>query len=115
MFNRLKYRALEDIVDDFLHFNKEDESLIQNEYKSINQNQSAKCSMFDLMRRIKVGKIERGTEKKLQRDALQRYQYMKSMLGHISLIDNTMVNPVPIYCVAYSENDEMIFTADNNG
>lgn len=71
--------------------------------------------MFYLMRDIKGGKIRRDVAQKLQRDALKRYQYMKSMLGHISFLDNTFVNPVPIYCVAYAENDNIIFTADNNG
>lgn len=40
---------------------------------------------------------------------------MKSMLGHISIADHTVINPVPIYCLSYSNNDEMIFTGDNNG
>ena len=51
----------------------------------------------------------------LMEATLQNYQFMKSMLGHITIVDNTIINPVPIYCVSYSSNDEMIFTGDNNG
>ena len=51
----------------------------------------------------------------LMETTLQNYQFMKSMLGHITIVDNTIINPVPIYCVSYSSNDEMIFTGDNNG
>ena len=51
----------------------------------------------------------------LMEATLQNYKFMKSMLGHITIVDNTIINPVPIYCVSYSSNDEMIFTGDNNG
>jgi len=46
---------------------------------------------------------------------LRSFKHMKSILGHISTIEDNIINPVPIYCVCYSENNELIFTGDNNG
>jgi hypothetical protein len=46
---------------------------------------------------------------------LKSFKHMKSILGHISTIEDNIINPVPIYCVCYSDNNELIFTGDNNG
>jgi hypothetical protein len=45
---------------------------------------------------------------------LENYKHVKSMLGHISLVDENIM-PVPIYCLCFGEDDELIFTGDNNG
>lgn len=45
---------------------------------------------------------------------LDNYKNVKSMLGHISVADDNIL-PVPIYCLCIAENDELIFTGDNNG
>jgi hypothetical protein len=39
---------------------------------------------------------------------------MKSMLGHIEVQENS-ISPVAIYCICFSENNDLIFTGDNNG
>lgn len=44
------------------------------------------------------------------------FKHMKSVLGHISIVDHgDSIIPVPIYCISYSKDNELIFTGDNNG
>jgi hypothetical protein len=52
---------------------------------------------------------------KFSSDSLKQMKHMKSVLGHISVQDTDIINPVPIYCICFSSNDQMIFTGDNNG
>jgi hypothetical protein len=40
---------------------------------------------------------------------------MKSILGHISKVDENIIYPVPIYCICFSPDSSLIFTGDNNG
>ena len=45
-----------------------------------------------------------------------KFQHMKSVLGHISIVDGgDSIIPVPIYCICFSKDNEIIFTGDNNG
>jgi hypothetical protein len=43
------------------------------------------------------------------------FKHMKSILGHIQIQDANIINPVPIYCMGYSNNGELFFTGDNLG
>lgn len=48
-------------------------------------------------------------------DSLKEMKHMKSVLGHISVYEQDVINPVPIYCLTYSATDDLVFTGDNNG
>ena len=49
------------------------------------------------------------------KENLKSFKHMKSRLGHISVQDDNILTPVAIYCLSYSESDELIITGDNNG
>jgi hypothetical protein len=46
---------------------------------------------------------------------IKLFQHAKSVLGHISVIEDNIINPVPIYCLSFSSDDRFIITGDNNG
>ena len=51
----------------------------------------------------------------VQKNLFSMFNHMKSILGHIQLIDNTIIIPVPIYCLVYSSDDTKVITGDNIG
>jgi hypothetical protein len=67
---------------------------------------------FGKFKQLKAGKREPFSRKT---NSLKDMKHMKSVLGHISVMDQNVINPVPIYCLAYSNTDDLIFTGDNNG
>ena len=46
---------------------------------------------------------------------IKNFKHMKSILGHISVAEENLINPVAIYCICFSNDNELIFTGDNNG
>ena len=55
------------------------------------------------------------SKKFYEKKNILNYNHMKTLLGHISIIDNINIVPVPIFCLCFSEDDTMLFTGDNNG
>lgn len=51
----------------------------------------------------------------LQMQSVKSFKHMKSMLGHISVVEENVINPVAIYCLSYSKDKDLIFTGDDNG
>ena len=109
---RLSNLKLEDIYKNydgnFLQ-NAENEKNVENEGKK-----NSEENFFRLLRNAKLGeknipKINKNS------NSLKQMKHMKSLLGHISVQDSDIINPVPIYCISFSFNDQMIFTGDNNG
>jgi hypothetical protein len=64
-----------------------------------------------------MGKVDQITPAKREEVALSNlgFKHAKSLLGHISVIEDNIINPVPIYCLSFSNEDELIITGDNNG
>jgi WD40 repeat protein len=48
-------------------------------------------------------------------ERIKNFKHMKSILGHISVEDENIINTVAIYCVCFSKDNDLIFTGDNNG
>jgi hypothetical protein len=59
--------------------------------------------------------IDKNTKRDLEEGKIKSFKHMKSMLGHISVVDENIINPVAIYCISYSNDNQLIFTGDNNG
>jgi hypothetical protein len=76
-------------------------------------------SAFSYLRNLKnfgsLQKNENSIKENLRESKIKSYKHMKSILGHISTVDDNIINPVAIYCIAYSLDNELIFTGDNNG
>ncbi len=51
----------------------------------------------------------------LKDERIKNFKHMKSILGHISVAEENLINPVAIYCICFSNDNELIFTGDNNG
>jgi hypothetical protein len=74
-----------------------------------------KESRFELMRRRVTDGIDPKIREKIELDAIGLFRHAKSVLGHISVIEDNIINPVPIYCLCFSNDDKLIITGDNNG
>lgn len=71
---------------------------------------------FNMMRNSKINAPNSSRSFPIvDRIQAKSFKHMRSILGHISVIENNIINPVPIYCVTYSTDNQLIFTGDNNG
>lgn len=75
-------------------------------------------NFFQRMKNSKLGKIEKNLkDNSFSKKLFLNFNLMKSVLGHIStnsIEDNNIIS-VPIYCISFSNDNDMIFTGDNNG
>ncbi len=69
-------------------------------------------NMFNMQKFSKLALPEKGNQFIYKQ--LENYKHVKSMLGHINMVEDNIL-PVPIYCLCIGEDDELIFTGDNNG
>ncbi|MCQ2817211.1 MAG: hypothetical protein MJ252_08105 [archaeon] len=129
VYSRLNSTNLSQIVSGELNqiSSKENQSLNQKEEK-INKNiikNSERVTFlkekdrlnsvinYRFLKDIKSRKVFHSEAQKIF--SFQKYSHMKTILGHMSAEDNTMIQPVPIYVMVYSDDDKKIITGDNNG
>ena len=62
-----------------------------------------------------IRKKKEVNKKIYEKKNISKYNHMKTLLGHIQIMENLNIVPIPIFCLCFSEDDSMIFTGDNNG
>jgi hypothetical protein len=87
---------------------EEQEENAKNKINYFNFNTKNKYEMKNLLK-------DKSFSESLNFGKLKSYKHMKSLLGHISVIDDNIINPVPIYCIGFAQDNELVFTGDNNG
>jgi len=79
---------------------------------------SMKKNSFSLMKSCKLGKFSsKIIDNAFEKSSSLNFNLMKSILGHINTanIEENNIISVPIFCISFLKNDEMIITGDNNG
>ena len=104
LFLKLKKYNLNQIIDNSLNFNFD---------SSKNESKEKQLTNFNMIRNNK--NILKISNKLYEQKNILNYNHMKTLLGHISIIDNINIVPVPIFCLCFSDDDSMLFTGDNNG
>ena len=62
-----------------------------------------------------IRKKKEVNKKIYEKKNISKYNHMKTLLGHIQIMENLNIVPIPIFCLCFSEDDSMFFTGDNNG
>ena len=58
------------------------------------------CNYFSHLKNSKFRiKYEANYKENLQESKIKSFKHMKSILGHISTVDDNIINPVAIYCI----------------
>ena len=139
IYERVEKRKLDNIYETSINFKpatqcvQEKNKSLQNEKNSFSfdgNNISKQQNLFEDKTTEKISghnyfahlknskfqsKYEANYKENLQESNIKNFKHMKSILGHISTVDDNIINPVAIYCICYSNDNELIFTGDNNG
>jgi hypothetical protein len=78
-----------------------------------NEEGNVGLNRFNMLKNLKFSRPTSANN--IQEEKFKCFKHMKSMLGHISVQDENLLNPVAIYCLCYSTDNQLIFTGDNNG
>jgi hypothetical protein len=132
IYSRQENNELKDVHSYFNNFGainrikNSDIQKIKSENKS-EEEEIEKTKDFDYFKFIQQSKYEKEPQintnlisnkelsSNLKEGRIRSFKYMKSMLGHISVIEDNIIQPVPIYCLGFSKDGNLIFTGDNNG
>lgn len=121
IFSRLENKDLNKIYSLYQGYMSQpakEEATINKNYEKLNflpENQMAPLNSFGFLNSMKLTRNINNRRVVNKKETFKNYQHMKSMLGHISVIDDNIINPSPIYCVLYSDDNQLIFSGDNNG
>ena len=123
IFNSLNNVDLIEILNNFFNNNKLNNNLklLEKKKNNINNNSSLfnqYCNKSFFKPKIISNEL----------NTLNKYNHMKTILTNITNNDNnnsnsnannninpTIITPIPIYCICFSDDDDIFFTGDNNG
>jgi len=121
IFSKLQTQSLFDVFEKFQQdsfSNSQNTFSAKPELVKNSSNNPIKKNSFSFFKSSKLGSFIKNTnESPLEKTGLLNFNFMKSILGHIntnSVEENNIVS-VPIYCISFSKDDDMIITGDNNG
>lgn len=121
IFSKLQNKTLLDVFENFeKHSSQNSQGAIGAQQQTVdfsNQNSMEKNSFSFFKSRKFGGFANKLTDKAFDKSCSLNFNLMKSILGHINTanIEENNIISVPIYCISFSKNDEMIITGDNNG
>ncbi len=121
IFSKLHNKTLLDVFEifnrDSTQYSFDDITKNERKIKFFNKNYISKNNFRFFHKSKFVDSVRNFKENIFEKSCLLKFDLMKSILGHIntnSIEENNIIS-VPIYCITFSKNDDMIITGDNNG
>ena len=121
IFSKIQNKTLLDVFENFLKDSSSYSQGAQNQLKDIenlSNKEAVKKFNFEEFRNSKIEPSQKiFCENSFSKNSILNFNLMKSILGHISInsAEENNINSVPIYCLSFSTDNDMIFTGDNNG
>ena len=82
--------------------------------KNFNLNR-IKCDFINFHKKNYTLSSPKTTRESYEYRTIKNYSHVKTILGHVQMDENLSISPVPIFCMAFSEDGEFIYTGDENG